>query len=366
MKANMQQNAPKLGPIVIDIVGKELGADDVRRILHPMTGGVILFGRNFEARQQISALIQAIRALRPNLLISVDHEGGRVQRFKTDGFTHLPAMRTLGQMYAHNPAQGLQTTHAAGFILGAELRAVGVDYSYTPVLDLDYGDSSVIGDRSFSDDAQTVSALAQALNAGLRQAGMGNCGKHFPGHGFVAADSHVAMPVDERELADIMSADILPYQQLTHDLSAIMPAHVIYPKVDAQPAGFSKIWLDLLREQLGFTGAIITDDLSMVGAAGMIPNVVQRVQAALDAGCDQVLLCNRPDDLDQALHGLPERYLNQTHQVRLQTLYGSQRPDWAALQGQAIYQTALEQIKPLLQAGSGADPTAVMLQKSMV
>ena len=355
-----------LGPIVIDLIGKKLTADVIRRIHHPMTGGVILFGRNFESRKQINALVKAIRAERADLLISVDHEGGRVQRFKTDGFTHLPAVRTLGNLFAKNPLLAVKVTTAAGYVLAAELRAVGVDYSYTPVLDLDYGGSTVIGDRAFSHDARVVGLLAGALNTGLLQAGMANCGKHFPGHGYVVADSHVDMPVDKRSLKAILKDDVLPYAHLIHDLSAVMPAHVVYQKVDDQPAGFSKKWLMFLREELGFTGAIVTDDLSMKGAAGLIPDVVQRIQAALDAGCDQVLLCNRPDDLNAALDGLPSKYLKATSQKNLLRLKALGEPmDWGQLQKDARYLAAKKTIEPYLHVVKSVDPTAVMLKNKV-
>ena len=362
---NMNSKNTKLGPIVVDILGKKLTDDDIRRIQHPMTGGVILFGRNFESRVQITALVKSIRALRDDLLISVDHEGGRVQRFKTDGFTHLPAMRTLGALFEKNPLKAVQVTTATGYVLAAELRAVGVDYSYTPVLDLDYGGSTVIGDRAFSHDARVVALLAQALNHGLLQAGMANCGKHFPGHGHVVADSHVDMPVDKRSLKAILKDDVLPYRHLMHDLSGVMPAHVVYAKVDAQPAGFSKKWLGMLRDELGFTGAIVTDDLSMTGAAGLIPDVVKRVQAALDAGCDHVLLCNRPDDLDAALMGLPTKYLQKTSQKNLNRLRAVGTASvWAELQKDARYlaaQALVAEHQP--HAPKGIDPTAIMLKK---
>lgn len=352
-----------LGPIIVDLLGKKLTTEDIRRIEHPMTGGVILFGRNFESRVQITRLIKSIRALRPELIISVDHEGGRVQRFKTDGFSHLPAMRVLGNLFEKKPLQAIQFTTEVGYVLAAELRAVGVDYSYTPVLDLDYGESRVIGDRSFSHDARVVALLAKSLNYGLLQGGMANCGKHFPGHGYVVADSHVDMPVDRRALSSILKQDVLPYQELMQDLSAIMPAHVIYPKVDNQPAGFSKKWLDLLKGELGFAGAIITDDLSMKGAAGMIPDPVKRVQAALDAGCDQVLLCNRPEDLDAALKGLSKKYLSKRTERQVARLRGADNAlDWNALQKDQRYQQAKAMIEPYLHSKPVVDPTAVMLK----
>ena len=229
------------GPVTLDVVGLELNSEDRRRILDPLTGGVILFGRNFASRKQLTQLTAAIKNLRPDVLISIDHEGGRVQRCRQDGFTHLPAMRKLGDLWAaknksaHNAesaAQAMAAATACGYVLATELRACGVDFSFTPVLDLDFGRSAVIGDRSFSGDPQIVFALAKSLNEGLRLAGMANCGKHFPGHGWAEADSHVAIPVDERSLKQILGNDAKPYEWLDLSLAAVMPAHVIYPKVD--------------------------------------------------------------------------------------------------------------------------------------
>lgn len=352
------------GPIIVDLLGQTLTDDDKRRIMHPLTGGVIIFGRNFKSRVQITQLIAGIRSLRSELLISVDHEGGRVQRFKTDGFTHLPAMRVLGDVWAENPLLATKLATEAGFVLAAELRAVGVDYSYTPVLDIDYGESTVIGDRAFSHDARVVTMLAKALQHGLLQAGMKSCGKHFPGHGFIAADSHTEMPIDQRALDAIMADDMLPYDMLIHDLAAVMPAHVVYPQVDAQAAGFSTVWLDMLRNKLGFTGAIVSDDLSMAGAALLYPNVVERVQMALSAGCDQVMICNRPHDLDAALEGVPKSHLKSVNGTRLNGLraVGEALP-WTALQKDARYLSAKKTIAPYVHNASVVDPTAVMLKK---
>lgn len=236
----------KPGPVTLDVVGLELNAQDRRRIQDPLTGGVILFGRNFANRKQLTKLTGDIKKLRPDVLISIDHEGGRVQRAKQDGFTHLPAMRKLGELWsakntskhaAQSAALAMAAATACGYVLGTELRACGVDFSFTPVLDLDFGRSGVIGDRSFSRDPQIVFALAKSLNDGLRMAGMANCGKHFPGHGWAEADSHVAIPVDERSLQDILNDDAKPYEWLDLSLAAVMPAHVIYPQVDSMPAG---------------------------------------------------------------------------------------------------------------------------------
>ena len=292
-------------PLIIDIAGLTLSKVDRERLQHPLVGGLILFARNWKDRAQLTALCRAIKKVRADLLICVDHEGGRVQRFKTDGFTHLPPMRALGDMWMAAPKAGkkagqMDATNAAtacGFVLGAELRACGVDLSFTPVLDLDYGESSVIGDRAFGRDPRVVSLLAKSLMHGLRLSGMANCGKHFPGHGFVKADSHTDIPVDKRSLKAILADDAGPYRWLNTTMSSVMPAHVIYPKVDARPAGFSSKWLnDILRGQMGFGGAIFSDDLSMAGARlidGQQVSYTQAAVAALNAGCDMVLLCNQ-------------------------------------------------------------------------
>lgn len=301
---NVAANAqPNLGPVMLDVVGTTLTEDDIRRIRHPLTGGVILFARNYENRRQLVDLNKAIQAVRPGVLIAVDHEGGRVQRFKSDGFTKLPAMCKLGELWDRDVLGAIKAATDIGFVLAAELRACGVDLSFTPVLDLDYGESGVIGDRAFHRDPRVVSVLAKSLNHGLMLAGMANCGKHFPGHGFVKADSHVDIPVDERSLKEILADDAAPYGWLGLGLAGVMPAHVIYPKVDKNPAGFSKKWLTILRRDFGFQGVIFSDDLSMEGAS-VAGGVVDGANAALSAGCDMVLICNSPDKADELLQGL--------------------------------------------------------------
>lgn len=296
-------NKQQLGPVMLDVVGTSLTEQDVRRIQHPLTGGVILFARNYIDRKQLIELTAAIHSARPGVLIAVDHEGGRVQRFKTDGFTRLPAMRMLGALWSRDVFAATKAATAVGYVLAAELRACGVDLSFTPVLDLDYGGSQVIGDRAFDRDPRVVAMLAKNLNHGLLLAGMANCGKHFPGHGFVRADSHVAIPVDERSLKEILEQDAAPYDWLGMSLTAVMPAHVIYPAVDKRPAGFSKRWLTMLRKEFRFQGVIFSDDLSMEGAS-VAGDVVAGAEAALAAGCDMVLICNSPDKADQLLAGL--------------------------------------------------------------
>ena len=310
-------------PLILDIAGTTLTATDRRRLAHPLTGGVILFARNWHNRAQLLELTSAIKAVKGDLLICVDHEGGRVQRFRSDGFTHLPPMASLGAMWMNDgkgakaaPGSGaLRATNAAtaaGYVLASELRSCGVDFSFTPVLDLDWGESGVIGDRAFHRDARVVTLLAKSLMHGLLQAGMANCGKHFPGHGFVKADSHTEVPVDTRSLSALLAEDAAPYPWLRSTLTSVMPAHVIYPKVDKRPAGFSHKWLqDILRGKLGFDGAIFSDDLSMEGARridGALVSYTEAAVVALQAGCDMVLLCNQSlgqgTAVDELLDGL--------------------------------------------------------------
>ena len=304
-------------PLIIDIAGLTLSKADRKRLKHPLTGGIVLFGRNWEDRRQLADLCSEIKSLRPDLLICVDHEGGRVQRFQTDGFTHVPPMRALGDLWIKDQLAATNAATACGYVMAAELRSCGVDFSFTPVLDLDYGESSVIGDRAFGRDPRVVTLLAKSLMHGLLQAGMMNCGKHFPGHGFIKADSHTDIPVDRRSLKAILADDAAPYDWLNTTLSSVMPAHVLYPKVDARPAGFSEKWLTyILRGQLGFGGAIFSDDLSMAGARlidGKQVSYTEAAIAALNAGCDMVLLCNQSvgdgKPVDELLDGMAEALL---------------------------------------------------------
>jgi len=287
------------GPLMIDIGGLELSALDRQRLTHPLIGGLILFARNYASPEQLARLTAEVHALRsPPLLIAIDHEGGRVQRCQA-GFTRLPPMRALGKLWERDPQEAPDAARAIGYVLAADLRSSGVDLSFTPVLDLDWGRSSVIGDRSFHADPVVVGELAAALIEGLHGAGMSACGKHFPGHGWALADSHVALPVDERSLAQL-APDMEPYRRLR--LDAVMPAHVIYPQVDARPAGFSPVWIAILREQFGFPGVVFSDDLSMHGAS-IAGNMVERAGAAWAAGCDLLLVCNAPDAVGEVLEG---------------------------------------------------------------
>ena len=293
-------NAPRQlppGPVMIDIQGLVLTDLDRERLTHPLVGGLILFSRNYESPEQLSALCAEVKALRsPQLLIAIDHEGGRVQRCRS-GFTAIPAMGKLGALWDAAPGEAIAAAQDLGYVLAAELRARGVDFSFTPVLDLDYGRSTVIGSRSFHRQPEAVVQLAGALIQGLRQAGMGCCGKHFPGHGWVQADSHVAIPVDERDW-DKLLADMEPFRRLA--LDAVMPAHVIYPVVDEKSAGFSNYWINYLRNNFKFDGVVFSDDLSMEGAS-VAGDVVARAQAAWSAGCDMLLVCNAPEAVGQLL-----------------------------------------------------------------
>ncbi len=334
-----------LGPVMLDVVGKQLTPEDEARLRHPLVGGVILFARNYESPSQLCELTAAIRAVRtPPLLIAVDHEGGRVQRFR-EGFTKIPPMRELGKIWDEHPQRARHLAQQVGYVLAAELRACGVDFSFTPVLDVDYGQSSVIGDRAFHSDPQAIAQLAHSLLLGLKQGGMHTVGKHFPGHGHVQADSHLEIPVDEREFVDIEMADLVPFRRMVdYGLSAVMPAHVIYPKVDSRPAGFSPIWLKhVLRGQLGFEGVIFSDDLSMEGAT-VAGGIVQRAEAALTAGCDMVLVCNKPESADELLRGLHWE-MPAASKARLAQMRGKGHPDsLAGLHEQAQFLKALGEV----------------------
>ncbi|MFN3565503.1 MAG: beta-N-acetylhexosaminidase [Burkholderiaceae bacterium] len=333
------------GPVVVDIEGKSLTAAERARLAHPRVGMVILFARNFASNRQLAELTAEIHALRsPPLLIAVDHEGGRVQRFR-DGFTAIPAMQDLGRLWDQDVLLATRTAVSAGYVLGAELRAHGVDLSFTPVLDLAWGRSGVIGDRALHADARVVAMLANHLAHGLLLAGMANCGKHFPGHGWAEADSHVAIPVDERPLDEILHADAAPYRWLGASLASVMPAHVIYSKVDRRPAGFSRIWIeDVLRNRLGFTGAVFSDDLSMEGAR-VAGDVVQSAQAALDAGCDFILVCNAPAAADRALSGIrwqpTESFVQRLERLRPR----GPAPTMDQLRASELYRSALADVE---------------------
>lgn len=334
-----------VGPVMLDVVGTSLSTEDIKRLKHPLVGGVILFARNFENCEQLKALTASIHAIRqPPLLVAVDHEGGRVQRFR-EGFTKIPPMREFGQIWDRNPKQARELAAEAGYVLAVELRAHGIDFSFTPVLDMDYGDSLVIGNRAFHREPQAINELAYSLMLGLKKGGMSAVGKHFPGHGFVAADSHVSIPVDERPFDQIAQNDMQPFRQMIDEgLHAIMPAHVIYPQVDDKPAGFSSKWLQkVLRERLGFNGVIFSDDLSMEGAT-VGGDVTTRTLAALNAGCDMVLLCNRPDLADELLSKLVWKMSAQSI-ARLARMHGGHHPlSMVALRKSSHYVEAVKHV----------------------
>jgi len=296
----MSPEIQPLGPVMLDLGGLGLTEEDRDVLRHPAVGGVILFSRNFERPEQLAELTRAIaRVRRPGLLIAVDHEGGRVQRFR-EGFTAIAPMRSLGERWDQDPAGARAEASRLGRVIADELGAQGIDFSFTPVLDLDYGRSGVVGDRAFHRQPAVVAALASALIAGLKAGGMAAVGKHFPGHGFVSADSHLALPVDDRSFEAIAAEDLVPFAALaTAGIEGIMPAHVVYARCDAQPAGYSKFWLqEILRERLGYKGLVFSDDLGMVGAHGA-GDIVERARLALSAGCDMVLVCNdRPAAID--------------------------------------------------------------------
>lgn len=304
-----------IGPVMIDVESLTLTAIEKEKIQHPNTGAIILFARNYQNPKQVSALIEDIRQTRDGtILIAVDQEGGRVQRFQKD-FTRLPAVAK----FKTHP----QLVEKAGWLMAAELLAVGIDFSFAPVLDVDCGLSKIIGDRSFSSDCQQAATLAAAFSRGMRIAGMASTGKHFPGHGAVKLDSHLALPIDERDLETIRQHDLVPFKQLISEgLEAVMPAHIVYPKVDHLPAGFSSTWLQqILRLELGFNGTIFSDDLSMEGAAS-IGNFFERAQHALSAGCDMVLVCNNPKAASEVLESLPVKNGRSESQKRFMAMQG--------------------------------------------
>jgi len=336
-----------LGPVMLDLVGTSITQEEREMLLHPQTGGVILFTRNYETPEQISALVAEIHALRsPHLLVAVDHEGGRVQRFR-EGFTHIPPAAEYGKLYAKNKAQGKLLAQQCGWLMAAECRAVGIDMSFAPVLDIGIGVSGVIGDRAYHSKPEVIAELAHEFMTGMNQAGMAATGKHFPGHGSVKEDSHTAHPIDKRSLNEIMMEDVIPFERMIHfGLAAIMPAHVVYPAVDDKPAGYSRVWLQqILRQQLNFQGVIVSDDLSMQ-AAGVAGDFAHRANTALDAGCDMVLVCNHTQAAQQVLASL-ENYTNPASQMRLIRMHGRGKIDRKKLQASEQWKSAVEQVMQL-------------------
>lgn len=336
-----------LGPVMIDLIGTEISPVEREMLLHANTGGVILFTRNFESIEQLEALTKEIHSLRyPHLLIAVDHEGGRVQRFH-DGFTRLPAMATFGRLYRKNKDQAKQLAEKTGWLMASECLATGIDFSFAPILDLGHGISGVIGDRAFDSSADIISILAHEFMHGMKRAGMVATGKHFPGHGSVKEDSHVGHPVDKRPLADIMMEDIIPFERMIdYGLAAIMPAHVVYPQVDDKAAGYSERWLQkILRQQLHFEGVIFSDDLSMEAAAPA-GDFTDRAKQALNAGCDMVLVCNHSKEAKEVLVGLGE-YNNPASAMRLVRMHGHVHLNRSQLHASEEWQQIIELIIPL-------------------
>lgn len=310
-----------MGPVMLDLESTQLTEQDIKRIQNPLVGGVILFARNIESPDQVQQLIADMRKIRPQLILAIDQEGGRVQRIK-DGVSLLPPLSTLGELYDEDVDKALLRAEDLGWLMASEMLALGLDISFAPVLDLDFGRSAVIGNRSFHKNPAIVTRLAKAYINGMHEAGMAATGKHFPGHGWVEADSHIDIPVDHRHKLELEHLDMVPFRKLAAELDGVMPAHVIYSEIDEQPAGFSQYWLQtILREKLGFNGVIFSDDLAMEGAT-VAGSFSDRAQAALDAGCDMVLVCNNPEGADEVLHYLKRKVyqFDEAHQQRLQSM----------------------------------------------
>jgi beta-N-acetylhexosaminidase len=330
-----------LGPLMVDVAGKALTAEDRELLRHPLIGSVILFARNYEDPGQLAALVDDIRALRsPPLLVAVDHEGGRVQRFR-NGFSVLPPARRIGMEFDLDARQGLAMARSLAWLMAAELRALHIDFSFAPCVDLDYGVSEIIGDRAYHSQPEVVSRLALAAVQGMRQAGMAATAKHFPGHGAVVADSHLALPIDRRDLPDL-EPDLMPYRRLIpNELAGVMMAHVLFPAVDDVPASFSKRWVgEVLRGELEFRGVIFADDLTMEGASAM-GGIVARAEAALDAGCDVLPVCNRRASVIELLQGLTV-LPGPASQMRILRMRGRDAPDRAALLASSEYRECRE------------------------
>lgn len=334
-----------LGPVMVDLAGLELQPEEREVLHHPLVGGVLLFSRNFAAPEQVRALVDDIHATRePRLVVAVDQEGGRVQRFR-EGFTRLPPVRRLGELYDRDPARARAFAEITAWLMACELRAVGVDISFAPVLDLDRGVSTVIGDRAFHSDPEAAADLAHAYMKGMRQADMAATGKHFPGHGSVSADSHLELPVDPRPYADIAAEDLLVFERLIHfGIAGLMMAHVVYSDFDPAPAGFSQRWVKgVLREQLQFSGVVFSDDLNMA-AADQAGDFLARAEAALDAGCDMLPVCNNVGGRNRILDGL-QRAPDPVSHLRLVRLHARHRTEWPALRKDPRWQQARVQIE---------------------
>jgi len=333
-----------LGPLMVDLQGYEISPQEREMLSHPMVGGVILFTRNFQSLPQLRDLLIDIHAIRaPRLLVAVDQEGGRVQRFR-EGFVHLPAVSRLGQIYKENRKNARECAELTGWLMASELLSIGIDISFAPVLDLDYGISTVIGDRAFHRKPEIVADLAHFYMIGMRKAGMAATGKHFPGHGAVHADSHTDLPVDERRFVDLQADDLVSFERMIHyDIPALMMAHVVYPGVDDKPASFSSVWIkDILRGRMGFEGIIFSDDLTMVAAQSM-GSYSERATQALKAGCDMVLICNSPEGRDDVLQNMCD-YDNPASHLRLIRMHGHPSMDWEQLHQSEDWQYAVNRV----------------------
>ena len=337
-------------PMMLDLEGTELTPVEKEVLQHPMVGGVIFFSRNYQSVEQVTHLVKTIRdetdKVNKPILIAVDHEGGRVQRFRSE-FTELPAVASLGKFYSKDKSEALRVSRLHGWLMAAEVKSVGIDFSFSPVLDLNYEVSDVIGDRAFHQDAMIVAELATAYIEGMRDAGMASTGKHFPGHGAIKADSHIATPVDHRTKDEIFTADIQPFIHLFKEgLDAVMPAHVIYSEIDNNPAGFSRVWLqDILRQQLKFDGVIFSDDLTMEGAS-VAGGFTERAEAAIDAGCDMIIACNNRKGAIEILDNV-KFTSNPVSSNRLQRMQGNAIFNRSALLASDLWQEAVEQVTML-------------------
>lgn len=340
--------AMKMGTLMLDLEGTELTEEEKELLEHPMAGGLIFFTRNYESKEQIKDLVRMIReVVGKEFLLAVDHEGGRVQRFRP-GFCRLPAIAELGKQYQDNNEEALLLAKKAGWLMAAEVREVGIDFSFAPVLDLDYGISQVIGDRSFGRDPACVTNLAAAYIQGMKDAGMASTGKHFPGHGGVEADSHLAIPVDLRSEAEIWAEDIKPFVNLHQQglLDAVMPAHVIYQNIDSNPAGFSSYWLqEILRKKIGFNGVIFSDDLEMEGAS-VAGGYTERAEAAIEAGCDMILVCNNRAGAIEVLDNVKHTAAEESQQ-RLLNMLGKPFYNESAVLDREKWEQAVDEVTAL-------------------
>ena len=332
------------GRLMLDLAGTTLAEDEPALLCNPQVGGVILFARNVESRQQVEALVAEIRAVAPQLLIAVDQEGGRVQRFK-QGFTRLPPMQQLGDLTHRDRITGLTLTRDCGWLMASEVIACGLDISFAPVLDVDRDTSSIIGDRAFSDQPQLVTDVAAAFIAGMNEAGMAATGKHFPGHGGIFADSHLEAPVDQRDWAQLSEHDLVPFVALADKLGGIMPAHITFPAIDPDSVGFSDFWLQqVLRDKLGFDGVIFSDDLAMKGA-DVAGGYVQKAQLALDAGCDMILVCNDRQGAVQVLNFMTQQQVSGSD--RIKGMLKTKTLSWAQLENHPRRVATMAQLKIL-------------------